>query len=67
MEAVAEQVPAYPIQNALTGSIRAHAAKQNNTELMSMWAGQGVHKARDLSVTELMATLVAEWQAITPS
>jgi nitronate monooxygenase len=63
MEPVAQQVPAYPIQNALTASIRAQAGKTNNTELMSLWAGQGVHRARDLTAAELMAALVNEWHS----
>ncbi|BBB69784.1 oxidoreductase [Undibacterium sp. YM2] len=63
MDAVADKVPAYPIQNALTGSIRAAAGKAANTELMSMWAGQGMAATRDVSVAELMAALVAEMQA----
>ncbi|MFZ6751139.1 NAD(P)H-dependent flavin oxidoreductase [Undibacterium sp. Ren11W] len=63
MAAVEAQVPAYPIQNALTSSIRAQAGKLNNTELMSLWAGQGVAKVRDLSVRDLMAALVAEWHS----
>ncbi|MFZ6679552.1 NAD(P)H-dependent flavin oxidoreductase [Undibacterium sp. Tian12W] len=63
MDAVADKVPAYPIQNALTGSIRAAAGKAANTELMSMWAGQGMAAVRDLSVAELMAALIAEMQA----
>jgi nitronate monooxygenase len=63
MEAVADQVPGYPIQNALTTSIRAHAGKSNNTELMSLWAGQGVARCRDLAVVELMQVLVSEWRS----
>ncbi len=63
MDAVADKVPAYPIQNALTGSIRAAAGKAANTELMSMWAGQGMAAVRNMSVAELMAALVAEMQA----
>ncbi len=62
MAAVADQVPAYPIQNALTGAIRAVAGKENRTGLMSMWAGQGVAATRDLSVAELIAALLAEMQ-----
>ncbi|MCH8621539.1 nitronate monooxygenase [Undibacterium sp. TS12] len=62
MDAVADKVPAYPIQNALTGSIRAAAGKAANTELMSMWAGQGMAAVRNMSVAELMAALVAEMQ-----
>jgi nitronate monooxygenase len=35
-------VPPYPIQNALTSDIRRAAAKANNPEYMSLWAGQGL-------------------------
>ncbi|MDB5793943.1 MAG: 2-nitropropane dioxygenase [Noviherbaspirillum sp.] len=55
-------VPPYPIQNALTGSIRAQAGKINETELMSLWAGQGVAMARAMPAARLIETLVAEWQ-----
>jgi nitronate monooxygenase len=60
MESVEMQVPAYPIQNALTGSIRSAAASSGDTELMSMWAGAEVGRSRALSVAQLMQTLVAE-------
>jgi nitronate monooxygenase len=60
MESVESQVPAYPVQNALTGSIRAAAAASGNIELMSMWAGAEVGRSRALSVAQLMQTLVAE-------
>ena len=60
MKSVETQVPAYPVQNALTGSIRAAAAKNGDLELMSLWAGAEVGRARALSVAQLMQTLVAE-------
>lgn len=60
MESVETQVPAYPVQNALTGSIRAAAAERGDPELMSMWAGAEVGRSRALSVAQLMQTLVAE-------
>ena len=60
MKRVETQVPAYPVQNALTGSIRAAAAKNGDPELMSLWAGAEVGRARALSVAQLMQTLVAE-------
>lgn len=62
MAAVEAQVPAYPVQNALTGSIRAAAAKANDTELMSLWAGTQVQRARAMPVAQLMATLLQELQ-----
>ncbi|MBK1888484.1 nitronate monooxygenase [Undibacterium sp. 14-3-2] len=65
MESVADQVPAYPVQNALTGVIRSAAAKENKTEFMSMWCGQGVARARDVHAADLVATLVQEMQTAT--
>ena len=58
MATVADQVPAYPVQNALTASIRAAAGKSNNPEWMSMWCGQGVARARAMGANELMRDLV---------
>jgi nitronate monooxygenase len=65
LSTVADQMPAYPIQNALTSSIRAHAGKANNTEFMSLWAGQGLTRCRDLAAAELMQVLVSEWRSAT--
>ncbi|MES2535556.1 MAG: nitronate monooxygenase [Pseudomonadota bacterium] len=62
MQAVERQVPPYPIQNALTGSIRAHAAKTDDTEHMSLWAGQGVGLIRAMPAAQLISTLVSEWR-----
>ena len=63
MTAVEVQVPAYPVQNALTGSLRAAAAKSGDTEWMSLWAGTGVDRARPMAAATLVTTLVAEMQA----
>lgn len=60
MEGVETQVPAYPVQNALTGSIRSAASASGDAELMSLWAGAEFGRARALSVAQLMQTLVAE-------
>jgi nitronate monooxygenase len=62
MKDVERQLPAYPVQNALTGSIRAQAGKIGETELMSLWAGQGVGMARAMPAARLVETLVAEWR-----
>ncbi|MCH5586632.1 nitronate monooxygenase [Shimazuella sp. AN120528] len=40
-------IPAFPIQNAMTKDIRQAAAKANNSEYMSLWAGQGLRLATD--------------------
>jgi len=62
MEAVEAQVPPYPIQNALTGAIRAAAAQSGNTELMSMWAGTEFSRARPMAAGRLVALLASELQ-----
>ena len=60
MESVEKQVPAYPVQNALTTGIRAAAAERGDTELMSLWAGAEIRRARPMPVAQLMQMLVAE-------
>lgn len=60
MESVEAELPAYPVQNALTGSIRAEAARRGDPELMSLWAGTGVAKSRAMPAAKLMQTLLAE-------
>ena len=56
----ADEVPAYPVQNALTAQIRAAAARAGDGELMSMWAGQGVALCRELPAAELVRVLMQE-------
>jgi nitronate monooxygenase len=62
MEGVEAQVPPYPIQNALTGSIRAAAAKSGDTEWMSMWAGTEFARARPMPAGKLIELLASELQ-----
>ena len=64
MEALAaeeDRVPAYPVQNALTGALRRAAAAQGRTSHLSLWAGQGVAAVRPLPVAQLVALLAQEW------
>lgn len=65
MEALAaeeDRVPAYPVQNALTGALRRTAAAQGRTSHLSLWAGQGVGAARPVPAARLMALLAQEWR-----
>ncbi|MEJ7804587.1 MAG: nitronate monooxygenase [Telluria sp.] len=64
MSAVEERVPAYPVQNALTTAIRSAAAAKGDPELMSLWAGAEIKRARPLPVAMLMQTLVAEMRTV---
>ena len=64
MEALAaeeDRVPAYPVQNALTGALRRAAAAQGRTSHLSLWAGQGVGAVRPLPAAQLVALLAQEW------
>ena len=58
------EVPAYPVQNALTHDIRQAARSANRPEFLSMWAGQGAGltrvRAEDISIAQLMTQLGAE-------
>lgn len=53
-----EDILDYPIQNALTRPMRKIASMQNNTNFMSMWAGQGSYECRESPAAILMKELV---------
>jgi nitronate monooxygenase len=50
----------YPLQNALTRPMRTAAAQQGVPDYLSLWAGQGVARARAMPAGELFARLVEE-------
>jgi nitronate monooxygenase len=53
-------VPAYPVQNALTGGLRKQAAAVGNAQYLSLWAGQGVSQLRSRGVDLDASSLVYE-------
>jgi nitronate monooxygenase len=55
--ATENEVPAYPVQNALTGELRATSAKAGSSDALSLWAGQGVNAIREMPTAELIARL----------
>ena len=57
---VVNEIPPYPIQNALTQPIRQAAAKAGRGEYLSLWAGQAASMARGIPAAELFAALVRE-------
>ncbi|MET3217429.1 UNVERIFIED_ORG: nitronate monooxygenase [Burkholderia territorii] len=63
----AADVPPYPVQNALTQPLRQAAARANDGDYLSLWAGQGAPLARRrgdaLTTSQLVAALDAEWRA----
>ena len=50
----------FPIQNTLTGPIRKLAAKNNDWEYQSLWAGRAYQHARMMPATQLMHALESE-------
>lgn len=50
----------YPFQNALTRDMRKEAAKQNNIDFMSLWAGCSAYLCKEQSTGELMKELIAD-------
>ena len=50
----------FPLQNALTRPMREAAAKRAESGYQSLFCGQGVARARELTVPELVNRLVAE-------
>ena len=50
----------FPVQNALTRAMRAAAASRGLAGFLSLWAGQGVTRARSLPAGELVRTLMEE-------
>jgi nitronate monooxygenase len=50
----------FPLQNALTRPMRTAAGKRGNAGYLSLWAGQGVARARSMPAGELLKRLVDE-------
>jgi nitronate monooxygenase len=50
----------YPLQNMLTRAMRTAAAKQGDAGYLSLWAGQGVARARAMPAGELVRRLAEE-------
>jgi nitronate monooxygenase len=63
MRADEKDIPAYPIQNALTRELRAASAKAGSDEALSLWAGQGVRAIRRMPAGDLVHVLWAETKA----
>ena len=59
-EAHPEAILSFPWQNNLTRPMRNAAAKANNPEMVSLWAGQAAALARPMKAADLVKTLVTE-------
>ena len=58
MQAHEKEILDYPIQNALTRTMRKAAEQQNDLDFMSMWAGQHAYLSKGLPVREFIDELV---------
>ena len=67
LESVEAEIPAYPIQNALTQDLRAAAARANRTDVQSLWAGQAVKLARPARSGDLTEQLWRETREVLES
>jgi nitronate monooxygenase len=59
---IQENILPYPLQNVLTRPMRTAAAKRDDAGFLSLWAGQGVTRARALPAAELLQRLIAEME-----
>ncbi|GFN32250.1 hypothetical protein PCURB6_25100 [Paenibacillus curdlanolyticus] len=57
-------IPAYPIQNSLTRGIRQTASQANDAEYMSLWAGQGLRLAQNISAAEVVNQTIEQAKAL---
>ncbi|KRG12249.1 nitronate monooxygenase [Virgibacillus soli] len=55
-----QELPKYPLQNALTKSIRSEAAKQNRPEWMSLWCGQHPRLSKHQSASKLISDILSQ-------
>jgi nitronate monooxygenase len=53
----------YPLQNILTRAMRTASASRGDAGFLSLWAGTGVTRSRQLPAAELVRRLVAELDA----
>jgi nitronate monooxygenase len=60
LEGREEIILPYPLQNALTRPMRTAAAQRGEAGCLSLWAGQGVARARSLPAGELVRRLAVE-------
>ncbi|MBJ8339670.1 nitronate monooxygenase [Antrihabitans sp. YC3-6] len=64
LAALEDEVPAYPIQNALMQPIRKEAGRQGNPDFVNLWAGQAATLSRGGSAAAYVDRLVTTAQAV---
>jgi len=63
MEPLADELPPYPVLNALTSPLRRAAAQAGRGDLLSEWCGQAAAMARSLPAAELVSVLMDEYDS----
>ncbi|HZP66543.1 MAG TPA: nitronate monooxygenase [Rudaea sp.] len=63
VEADGKPIPPFPIQNALTRTLRSTASTQGRAEFLSLWCGQAPRLARKQAAAELVRRLAEETRA----
>ncbi|MDN4523780.1 NAD(P)H-dependent flavin oxidoreductase [Fictibacillus fluitans] len=59
-----DDLPPYPIQNALTSGLRKAAGSRGDREYMSLWAGQGAPLAKRRPARQLVESLIDDYKRI---
>jgi nitronate monooxygenase len=62
LEGSADELPAYPVLNALTAPLRRAAAAAGRADLVSEWCGQAAARVRPQAAAELVARLMHEYR-----
>ena len=60
VENLNEPLLPYPLQYAVSGTLRKQATQTGNPEFMAMWSGQGVGLINPSSANELMQELITD-------
>ncbi|MFC3675090.1 NAD(P)H-dependent flavin oxidoreductase [Ferrovibrio xuzhouensis] len=58
-----DDIPDYPVANAMSRGMRAAAAKAGRAEYLSLWAGQAAGLARAAPAAEILQRIMAEARA----
>lgn len=62
MEQSSSSILPFPAQNAFTRDIRDQATRFDKSEYISLWAGQGYNKIREMTANELIRVLCKEME-----
>lgn len=64
LETYLDSIPAYPIMNELTRGVRQSAARTNNPQYMSLWAGQAARMGEVQGAHAKMEQLIKQWRDV---